>query len=119
MREKKRLENVLATEADLIRRAAALAGVDAFVGQHTVFPCGFPAARTGHDVVEAALLRAQHAARVLTAVAIALANERRYVGATMIDRFAGQKPLTESQQLLTRLRFGDGDATITRKFFEG
>src|ERR1035441_6719139 len=55
-------------------RRLPFAGVHVFAGPNQVFPSVLAPARAGQDVVEAAFLGAQHAPRVLTAVAVTLAN---------------------------------------------
>jgi len=61
-------------QACFVRQAVALALVYFFGRPNQVFPGVPAAARAGHDVVQAALLRAQEAAGVLAPVAIALAD---------------------------------------------
>ena len=57
-----------------MRQTVGLALVHFFGRPNQVLPGILAAARAGHDVIQAALIRAQHAAGVLAAVAIALAN---------------------------------------------
>src|ERR1035438_2867513 len=61
-------------EAGLVREAVGLALVHVLRGPDEVFPRVRATARAGHDVVEAAFVRVQQAARVLAAVAVALAD---------------------------------------------
>ena len=64
-------------QAGFVRQAVALAGVHLLARPHEVFPRVRAAARAGHDVVEAAFVRAQQRAGVLAAVAVALADVLR------------------------------------------
>ena len=61
-------------QPSLVRQAVGLALVHVLRGPDQVLPHVLTAARAGHDVVEAALVRVQEAARVLATVAVALAN---------------------------------------------
>src|SRR5262249_36976115 len=61
-------------QAGFVREAVGLFRVHAFAGPDQVFPRVPAATAAGHDVIEAALLRAQDRAGVLAAIAVALAN---------------------------------------------
>src|SRR5258705_7811785 len=67
LRRAGRLEQL---EAGLVRQTVGLALVHFFGRPDQVLPCVFAAARTRHDMVQAALLRPQHAASVLAAVGV-------------------------------------------------
>src|ERR1700722_8681048 len=71
LRRARRFEEL---QAGFLRQTVAFAGVDVFAGPYQVLPGVPAAARAGHDVVEAALVRTQRAAGVLAAIAVALAD---------------------------------------------
>src|SRR6185436_5340852 len=64
-------------QARFLREAIALLRVDRLARPDAVLPGVAAAARTGHDVVDAAFVGLQHRAGVLAAIAIALANSLR------------------------------------------
>src|SRR5208282_6255263 len=64
-------------QAGFVRQTIALAGVYVFARPDQVFPSIPAAARTRHDVVEAAFVGMQHAAGVLAAIAVAFADRLR------------------------------------------
>src|SRR5262249_17856555 len=61
-------------KAGLVRQAVRLPLVHSLCRPNQVLPGVLATARARHDVVHAALIRAQHAAGVLATVAVALAN---------------------------------------------
>src|ERR1017187_4392627 len=61
-------------EAGLVRETVGLALVHVLRGPDEVLPSIRAAARAGHNVVEVAFSRVQQAARILAAVAVALAD---------------------------------------------
>lgn len=61
-------------QAGFVRQAVALAGVHVLARPHEVFPRVRPTARARQDVVEAAFVQFQQLARILAAIAVALAN---------------------------------------------
>ncbi len=61
----------------LVREAVGLALVHILRGPDQILPRVRTAARAGHDVIQAALGRVQQAARVLAAIAVALADVLR------------------------------------------
>jgi hypothetical protein len=61
-------------QAGFVREAVRLALVHVLGRPDRVFPGVLAAARVGHDVIQAALVRAQYAARALAVVAVALAD---------------------------------------------
>ncbi len=75
-----RARNAEQLQAGFVRQAVAFARVHVLAGPNQVLPGVLAAARTGHDVIQAAFVQAQHAAGVLPvpkAFGIALAEDRR------------------------------------------
>src|SRR6266705_4785159 len=61
-------------QASLMRQAVGFAPIDLFGRPNQVLPGVSATTRTGHDVVQTALLRPEHTASILAAIAVALAN---------------------------------------------